>query len=157
MPDPPREAPLTPGSARANAMALRVGAKPLDTDNNGYPDLIEVEANLFAQPYPTPIHEDGAFVFVLYRPGESGLAEAQPLARWRIEGAAQRRSRSASDLFGPGYRFALSLLDAGGDAMPATRADLVCWFESADGGSPVQSRGVRSIQVGRGAARAAAP
>lgn len=149
MPPEPRPAPRTPQDAIPNAMAMRVGAKPLDTNNNGFPDLIEVESFLFAQPHPTPMYADGTFVFELFLRGQAMAENATPIARWEFAGDDLQRSRVLSDLFGPSYRFNLSLFEVGGDEFPLTGADLTGRFELGDGADVVRSRGVRSIQIGR--------
>jgi hypothetical protein len=149
MPPDPRPAPRTPTDAVPNAMAMRVGAKPLDTNNNGFPDLIEVESFLFAEPHPTPMFADGTFVFELFLRGQALSDDATPIARWVFTGKDLQRSRVLSDLFGPSYRFNLSLFEVGGDEFPLTGADLTGRFEPGDGGDAVRCRGVRSIQIGR--------
>ena len=66
----PRPAPRTPAGAEPHRMALFVG-QPDDADGNGYPDLIPVEAALFADEYPMAFAVDGSFVFTLYRRGDA--------------------------------------------------------------------------------------
>ncbi|UCD76486.1 MAG: hypothetical protein JSV91_06090 [Phycisphaerales bacterium] len=149
LPPEPRPAPRTPADALANAIALRVGAKPIDTNGNGYPDLIQVEAYLFSEPHPTPTYEDGAFVFTLHHRGQTDRPDALPIAEWRIEGEVLESCKGISSLFGPAYTFGLSLMDAGGDEYPLCGADLSCRFEPADGRPPVDGKGVRSLQIGR--------
>jgi hypothetical protein len=149
MPPDPSPPPRTPVGAKVNAIALRVGAKPVDTNGNGYPDQISVEAYLFSRPHPTPIYEDGAFVFELYHQGQSDQPNARPISRWRIEGDALAQSRVIAVPFGPSHAFMLSMLETGGDQYPLIGADLVCRFEPADGRSAVRIDGVRTLQIGR--------
>lgn len=148
LPPPPREAPVPPPAAKANQMAFFVGTKPDDTNGNGYPDLIAVTVMLVAAPHPTPIRQDGSFVFMLYEAGSLGQPQAKPLAVWRREGVEIRRAMARA-LAGPCYQFQLSLLESGGDRLLFDSADLVCRFEPADGSAAVQSTGVRTIQLGR--------
>ncbi|MHC4947837.1 MAG: hypothetical protein ACYTG1_06200 [Planctomycetota bacterium] len=149
MPPEPRPAPATPDDARVNAIALRIGAKPTDTDGNGFPDQIAVEAYLFAQPHPTPIFEDGTFVFTLFPAGSSIHGDVAPLARWRIGGADLDRLKTRSPLFGPAYGIRLSLLETGGDQYPLLGANLTARFEPADGREPIRTGDVYTIQIGR--------
>ena len=149
MPPAPHAAPRTPEAALVNAIALRVGAKPIDTNGNSYPDLIQVEAYLFAEPHPSPVYEDGAFLFTLHHRGQTDRPDARPIAEWRIEGEALQACKGISSLFGPAYTFGLSLMDKGGDEYPLCGADLSCRFEPADGRPAVAGSGVRSLQIGR--------
>jgi hypothetical protein len=150
-PSPPevRPAPPVPAGAQANAMALRVAAKPTDTNGNGYPDLIAAEAYLFSQPHPSPMYEPGAFVFGLYMEGIAFDDGAVPLAEWRIDGDELERRKMRSAMFGIGYGFRLSLLEAGVDELPVMNANLRCSFEPADGRPPVEPTGVPTLQIGR--------
>ena len=157
MPAEPHAAPLVPAAAKANAMALRVGAKPVDTDANGYPDLIQAEVYLFSEPHPAPMYDDGAFVFNLYKSGQSTLNNNQPLATWRFGGEELAQARTFSRLFGRAYTFNLSLLESGGDRLPLQGANLTCSFEPAGGSPTVQSTGVYSIQIGSRLASAGLP
>lgn len=147
MPPKPRPLPRVPADARADALVVNISAAPLDTNGNGYADLILTSAHLFDRRYPAAMREDGAFVFLLYGGGDAARPGSQPLHEWRIEDEALRQSyvRSA---FGVGYRFRLSLLDGGTDALPITTADIVCRFEPADGRPAVYPSEVSSIQMG---------
>jgi hypothetical protein len=129
-------------------MVLNVEASPIDSDGNGCPDLIRATVHLFDTRYAPPIHEDGAIVFVLYPSGAAGQAGTQPLREWRFaeERLAETRGRSR---FGYCYRFQLSLLDEGTDAMEVSMADLACRFEPSDGRAPARAGGVATIQIGR--------
>ncbi len=147
MPPKPRPLPRLPADARANALVLNIAAAPLDTNRNGYADLILASAHLFDRRYPAAMHEDGAFVFLLYGGGDAARPGSQPIHEWRIEDEALRRSYARS-AFGVGYRFRLSLLEGGTDALPITTADIVCRFEPADGRSPVYPSEISSIQMG---------
>lgn len=146
LPPTPRAAPSAPSNAQANRMMFMVGAKPRDTNGNGYPDQIEATVALFASPHPTAIHQEGVFEFALFTRGHAG--EGAPIAQWRVEGDMLERARARTQ-YGPCYQFQLSLLDAGGDVYPLTAADLRCTFIPADGSPPVRSDGVRSIQIGK--------
>jgi hypothetical protein len=149
-PLPPKPRPLKPAppDARADALVLNVSAAPLDTNGNGYPDLIYATAHLFDTRYPPAIVEDGAFVFLLYASGHVGHPDVDPIHEWRVEGEAleQAHARSA---FGECYRFRLSLLDGGTDRLPIGMADIQCWFEPADGREATYAGGVTSIRIGR--------
>lgn len=153
MPPKPRPGPLTPSGARANALVLQVAAKPRDTNANKYPDLIEVMANLFAQPHPMPVHEDGVFVFQLFPGGRSDDPTATPLREWRVQGEALQQAKVVNPLFGATYQFSLSLLENGTDRLPLMAADLVAWFEPATGGDAVVRRQVHTMQVGAAESR----
>ena len=149
-PLPPKPRPLRPAppDAQANALVLNVSAAPLDTNGNGYPDLIHATAHLFDTRYPPAIKEDGAFMFLLYASGQVGRPDVDPIHEWRIGGESleQARTRSA---FGECYRFRLSLLDGGTDRLPIGMADIQCWFEPADGREATYAGGVTSIRIGR--------
>ncbi len=148
MPPEPRATPQPPPTLRADTMAFTVGSKPDDTNNNGFPDSIQVSVSLFSTQHPTALRQEGAFVFEMYRQGEFGASEAKPMLKWRKEPEAVKQAE-ARTLAGPCYLFQLSLLDFGTDRIPLDRADLVCRFEPADGSPPVRCEGVRTIQIGR--------
>ncbi len=148
LPPKPRPLPAVPADARVNALVLNVSAAPLDTNGNGYPDLIYATAHLFDRRYPPAIHEDGACVFQLYGPGGAARAGIEPLRQWRIEGDALRRA-SARSVFGDCYHLRLSLLEDGTDALPIAIADIACRFEPADGREPIFAGEITSIQFGR--------
>ena len=137
-----------PADARVDALVLTVSITPIDTNANGYPDLLDATAHLFDTRYRPTIREQGAFVFLLFAPGEAGRPDSKPIRRWRIEGEKVLRSQIRS-AFGVGYHFRPSLLDGGTDMLPFVTADLVCYFEPADGRDPVYAGEVRTIQVGR--------
>lgn len=150
-PLPPKPRPLQPAppDARANAMVLNVSATPMDTNGNGYPDLIHATAHLFDRRYPPAIFEDGAFSFAMFAPGELSRDGAQPLHEWMIADQRLLESRGRS-AFGDCYRFRLSLLENDGtDRLDVPMADLVCVFHPADGGEPTWSGEVATIQVGQ--------
>ena len=149
LPPDPKPAPVVPAGAEPNRMTLIVSQKPDDADGNGYPDQIQVACALFAYPHPTSLSADGAFEFVLYRRGESGFVEAEPLATWRLEQDALVRARARA-LYGECYRFQLSLLDAGTDRLPAMQGDLRGTFIPTNGDPPIPcSDEVRPVQIGR--------
>ncbi len=139
---------VVPADARVDALVLNVSLTPIDTNANGYPDLLEATAYLFDTRYGPTIREQGAFVFLLYAPGEAGRSDSKPIRRWRIDGEKVLRSRTRSAI-GVCYRFRPSLLDGGTDTLPFTTADLVCYFEPADGRDPIYAGHVSPIQVGR--------
>lgn len=147
MPPKPRQTQPAPDGARTDAVVLNVAAAPLDTDGNGYADLIPVTAHLFDTRYPAPIREAGAFVFTLFLRGGSSAPEPRPFRQWRIDGAILQAAEGRS-AFGVCYHFELSLLDRG-DVLPVVGADLVCAFEPDDGRPPVSPREVSTIQLGR--------
>ncbi len=149
-PLPPKPRPLKPAppDARANAMVLNVSVAPLDTNGNGYPDLIHATAHLFDRRYPPAIYEKGGFTFAIFAPGDVSRPGAEPIHEWLIvdERLQAARGRSA---FGECYRFRLSLLENDGtDRLDVAMADLICVFEPADGGEPTWSGEVATIQVG---------
>ena len=71
-PLPPKPRPLKPAppDARADALVLNVSAAPMDTDGNGYPDLVHATVHLFDRRYPPAIYEEGAFTFAMFSPGD---------------------------------------------------------------------------------------
>jgi hypothetical protein len=148
MPPAPRSAPTPPASARADRMVFTVGSKPDDTNNNGFPDGIQVSVALFSSQHPTALRQDGTFAFTMYRQGEFGAAEAKPMYEWKLS-KEQVLNGQTQTYVGPSYLFQVSLLDMGTDRLPLERADLVCRFEPSDGSAAVHSDGVRSIQIGR--------
>ena len=148
LPPKPRPLPAVPADARANAIVLNLSAAPLDTNGNGYPDLIHATAHLFDTRYPPAIHQHGAFVFSLYTPGDVGRPGAEPLREWRIADGQLRQSVARS-AFGGCYQFRLSLLEGGTDVLPIPWGDIVCRFEPAAGGAPISAGQVTSIQIGR--------
>jgi len=149
MPPKPRDPPRVPSGAQANAVALLPAAKPQDTNGNGFPDLLLVDAYLFSEPHPSPLHEQGSFVFALYHEGQVDRENAEPIAEWRVEGPALERCRAVT-LWGRGYSIPLSLLDGspGGEKFPVIATTLTCRFEPVDGREPIEPRGVYSIQLG---------
>jgi hypothetical protein len=153
MPSKPVEPPPAPVGAKANSMAMLVlGPKAQDSNGNGRADLVTVEVFLFAEPHPTPIFEEGRFVFELQPcPGEQ-LGELIPPRVWSFEGPQATAARGRA-MIGPSHRFSLSLLETGGDVLPCAGADLTARFEPADGRSPVRAVGVRSILLGEGVTR----
>ena len=148
LPPKPRPLPAVPVDARANALVLNLSAAPLDTNGNGYPDLIHATAHLFDRRYPPAFHEEGTFVFSLYAPGEVGHEGAEPLHEWRIAGDQLQQSVARS-AFGACYQFRLSLLEGGTDVLSIPWGDMVCRFDPAAGGAPIYAGQVTSIQIGR--------
>ena len=147
-PLPPKPRPMKPAppDARANAMVLNVSASPLDTNGNGYPDLIHATAHLFDRRYPPALYEKGGFIFAMFAPGDVSRPGAEPIHEWRIvdERFEAARGRSA---FGECYRFRLSLLENNGtDKLDLAMADLICLFEPADGGEPTWSGEAAKVQ-----------
>ncbi len=150
-PLPPKPRPMKPAppDARADVVVLNVSVAVLDTNGNGYPDLIHVTAHLFDRRYPPAIFEEGGFTFAMFAPGDVSRAGAEPIHEWLIvdERLLAARRRSA---FGECYRFRLSLLENGGtDTLNLAMADLICVFEPADGGEPTWSGEVVTVQVGQ--------
>lgn len=148
MPPTPRQAPQPPASLRADRMVFTVGSKPDDTNNNGFPDAIQVSVALFSSQHPTALQQDGTFAFTMYRQGEFGTNDVKPIYEWTLD-KAQVQSAQARTYAGPCYLFNLSLMDLGTDRLPLERADLVCTFQPDDGREAVHSDGVRTIQIGR--------
>ncbi len=146
-----RKPEVVPADARVDAVVLNVSPTPIDTNANGYPDLLEATVYLFDTRYRPTIREQGAFVFLLFAPGEAGMPDGKPIRRWRIEGEKVLRSWDRSAI-GVCYHFRPSLLEGGTDTLPFTTADLVCYFEPADGRDPIyagHAGQVSTIQVGR--------
>jgi hypothetical protein len=137
-----------PPDARANALVLNVSAAPLDTNGNGYPDLVHATAHLFDTRYPPAFWEEGAFVFRLYAAGQVDEPGSVPLREWRFEGTELDDLRALS-VFGGCYHFRLSLLDEGTDKLPISMGDIVAGFEPADGRPPTYAGEVASIRIGR--------
>ncbi len=150
MPPTPRNAPTTPSEAPINAIAVVLGPKALDSNNNLFPDTIQLEAYLFARPYPTPVWRDGTFEFAIYPSGAApttGGQPQEPLRTWTITPEELRTVRSKS-LVGECYAIALSLLVNGGtDRLNMQAVDLVATFKPADGGPAVPLNGVRSMSM----------
>lgn len=147
MPPPPRAAPDTPDAAPINAIALVLGPKPIDSNGNLRPDMIQIEAYLFSRPYPSPMHRDGTFEFEIYRVGGMGRAGEKPLRRWVVppERVAAMRAKS---LVGPSYSIGISLLDGGAtDQIGEQSVDLIAYFTPADGGERIMSMGVRTVSM----------
>ena len=149
-PMPPKPRPLQPAppDARANALVLNVSATPLDTNGNGYPDLIHASAHLFDTRYAPAIPEQGAFIFQMYPSGHAGQPDVKPIRQWRVadEALQQALHRSA---FGACYSFRLSLLDDGSDRLEIPMADIVCYFVPDDGGKPTHAGDVYTVAIGR--------
>ncbi len=148
MPPKPRPLQAAPPDARADALVLNVAAAPMDTNGNGYPDLIQASAHLFDTRYPPAIRESGSFVFSLYSSGQAGRDDVEPIRQWHIADNQVQRALHRS-AFGACYSFRLSLLDDGSDMLEIPMADLICRFEPADGGTPTHAGDVATIQVGR--------
>lgn len=150
MPPPPRASAPPPNEAPINAMAVVLGPKPADTNGNSRPDLIQVEAYLFARPVAAPTWRDGTFEFAIYRPGEAGNPESpgpDPLRRWTFTPEALQMSRSRT-LVGESYAVGLSLLENNAsDNLGVSSVDLLAIWRPADGGEPVFIQGVRSISL----------
>lgn len=142
-----REIAPCPPDARADKLVLDVSTTPEDTDGDGYPDVIRATAHLFDDRYIPSIREQGEFVFQLFAAGEVGEGEAEPLRRWRVvEEPATAPARSA---FGDCYNFDLSLRAGGASTLSIPTADLMCWFEPADGRSPVYAGEISPVRMGR--------
>jgi hypothetical protein len=156
MPPEPRAGPDTPENAPVNAIAMVLGPKPIDTNGNRRPDMIQLEAYLFARPFPAPRWRDGSFEFAVYQSGTvaSPVNPGVPALRtWVVptETLQQLRTRS---LVGEGYAIGLSFLDEGvGDQIDADSIDLLAKFVPADGGSPVFLNGVRTVSMVSAASR----
>ena len=149
MPPEPRPAPARPVGAEPDLMTLMWGAKPIDTDGNGFPDTMKIITGLFAENHPIAIPAEGTFVFVLYKQGEAREADAEPIATWRFdeEEVVRARGRVA---WGAAYSFSLNLLNVGTDRLPAMTADLRGWFEPANGSGIIHcSDNLRRVQLGR--------
>lgn len=146
MPPDPKPAKAVPSSAKANTMALMVEGKPTDTDGNGYPDLIVANMYLFSLPHYSPMFEDGTFVFSLRYDEDPSTQEFVYIAQWEMNASELERGRN---IYGPVHVAKLSLLETGGDRIPAISANLLCRFEPADGREAVRPNGVHWVQLGR--------
>jgi hypothetical protein len=150
MPPRPRDAPATPTAAPINAMAIVLGPKPVDTNGNLRPDLIQIEAYLFARPHPTPVWRAGTFEFAIYPPGAAGTPERpnpDPIRTWTLgpDRLLELRSRT---LIGESYSIGLSLLEnAASDDLGMTSVDLLAVWRPVDGGAPVFIQGVRTVSL----------
>jgi hypothetical protein len=147
LPPDPRPMEPPPPDARANALVLNVSASPVDTNGNGYPDLVQATVHLFDTRYPTALWEEGTFVFRLYAAGQAGESASVPLREWRFEGEQLDQLRAVS-VFGGCYHFRLSLLDEGTDKLPISMGDVACRFEPADGRPPTYASEVVSVRIG---------
>lgn len=150
-PPEPRPMPSMPDDARATQITATVSIKTHDSNGNGFPDTIGVQTFLLSPDHPGPIFERGDFVFALYPHGRSTRTGAA-LAEWRIDASTAEQRRFGS-LFGPGYAFRLSLLEAGGDQYPLMSTNLVCRFEPADGRPALETPEPIGIQIGKRLAR----
>ena len=85
-PLPPKPRPMKPAppDARADAMVLNVSVAALDTNGNGFPDLIHATTHLFDRRYPPAIYEDGGFTFAMFAPGDVSRAGGEPIQEWLI-------------------------------------------------------------------------
>ncbi|MCP3904429.1 MAG: hypothetical protein GY715_12445 [Planctomycetes bacterium] len=154
MPPKPRAVAPAPYGIEPNQLMVLIAAKADDSDGNGYPDrVIVTNAALFRYPeHPgVALEANGAMIFTLWRLGDVHREGAEPIAEWRFDlpgdmaDAPSRRSTS-----GTIYRFALSLLDAGGsDRMPPTVGDLRARYEPASGAPVIRSSDeVRAVHIG---------
>jgi hypothetical protein len=148
LPEKPRAAQPVPASVKPSRMLFMPAQKAEDTTGDGYPDEIRATVALFSAEHAASLRHEGVFVFKLFPRGEAGVPGAEPIAMWRIEGEAIEQAHAVS-LYGPIYQFRLSLIAANAASRPLSFGDLRCRFEPADGGPPVHSEGVRSIQIGR--------
>lgn len=150
MPPTPRDAPTTPLAAPINAMAVVLGPKPADTNGNLRPDLIQIEAYLFARPHPTPVWRGGTFEFAIFPPGQAGSPDQpgpEPLRTWTFEAERLLALRSRT-LIGESYTIGLSLLENGAsDNLGMASVDLLATWRPSDGGPPVFIQGVRTISL----------
>jgi hypothetical protein len=148
MPPPARRGEAPPSDAPLNALSILYGPKPADSDANGRPDRMVIEAYLFARPYPVPTWREGTFVISAYPPGTAGTAQrpgVKAFHTWRVATQDMDLGRFKS-LIGEGYRFQISLLDDGGtDIVPGSVLDFTAHFEPAGSNQPVWSDGVRTL------------
>lgn len=150
MPPEPRAAPTTPEQARVNAIAVVLGAKPVDTNGNLRPDLIQMQVFLFSRPYPSPIWREGTLDVRIYRSGEAGDPRnpgPSPLRTWQVTPQMMESLRTRS-LVGDGYAISLSLLDDGQtDALGVSAVDFMVRFLPIEGGEAVPMAEVRPISL----------
>jgi len=145
-PRPTQPAPA-PASAVATQMVFLIGAKPKDSNGNGYPDEFAVTVSLFTQDTQA-VYRDGTFTFTLVAPGTIDQSDVEPMDQWTFTSDEANRRRMQS-IIGPSYHFALSLAPSGIERVPTMTADMVCTFTPDDGGPEVRCDDVRTIQFGR--------
>ncbi|MEM7227864.1 MAG: hypothetical protein AAF432_03525 [Planctomycetota bacterium] len=151
MPAKPRRIEAPPSTAVVAKLAFLIGAKPKDSNGNGFPDLFETTVMLFTAD-EKPLHRDGAFHFTLTQAGMMDDPETTPLHEWTMsseEAEAYRRTT----LMGPVYEIPLSLASAPIERVPMMAADMIVEFRPSDGGPSVRCNGVRTIQFGRRSVR----
>ena len=153
MPPEPRPAPEVPADAEVNAMAMFVSTKAMDSNGNGYPDVINAEVFLFSKPHPSPMYEEGRFIFALYPVGENIPDDPPIIAAWHMGAEAVRDARFETTMM-KGHAFRLCMLDADilapfGDRYPLMSANLQCRFEPSTGTEAVETVEVYWIQIGK--------
>ena len=148
MPPPVRSPDRAPSEAPVNAISVLYAPKPADTDANGRPDRLAIELYLFARPFPTPVWRDGTIIVSAYPMGKAGSPSApgrSPVHTWTLTMRDVELGRFRS-LIGEGYRFQVSLLDAGGsDRIAGNGLDFVTSFQPAGTTERIWCDGVRSI------------
>jgi hypothetical protein len=147
LPPEPVAPPQQPEGLVPSELVLRLGAKPSDSDGNGYPDLIAVEAYLFAPPFPSPIFAEGSFTFDAYADGHSASGDMAPMASWNFSKEEVATSGTASP-FGHAYAFLLSLRETCGDNFPVMNINIRVRFESVEG-TVIEPMSVGSVTIGR--------
>lgn len=150
MPPQPHDAPATPEASPINALAVVFGAKPLDTNGNMRPDLIQMQIYLFSRPYPRPVWRDGDLEVRLYTPGTARDPRnpgPSPIRSWRVPSSTLQQVRAKS-LVGDCYAVSVSLLNDGAtDDLGTSAVDVIVRFLPADGSEPVPMNEVRTMSM----------
>jgi hypothetical protein len=130
----------------ANRLVIIVGANPRDTDADGYPDMLDINAMLFEGRRSEPVLVEGSFDFELEPLDES---IERPWRTWHV-GAATAAAGAGPTLFDlPGYTLALDLRQNGGDRMPPIAANFTGTFTPLSGGPTIVCvPGQRVVQLG---------
>ncbi|MBT4767788.1 MAG: hypothetical protein HOO04_05455 [Phycisphaerae bacterium] len=133
-------------AATADRLIIMVGANPRDTDADGYPDMLDINAMLFEGRAGEPVLVDGSFDFELEPLDES---IERPWRTWHID-AAKAAGGAGPTLFDlPGYALTLDLRQNGGDGMAPIAANLTGTFTPLNGGRTITCvPGQRVVQLG---------
>lgn len=147
MPPSPVAPPAQPPGLEPTEVVLRIGAKPNDSDGNGYPDLIAIEAYLFAPPFPSPIAAEGEFVFDARAEGLSSSDSSVPMASWTFT-REEVEAAAAPGAFGLSYAFLLGMRETCGDNFPVMNINIRARFTTVNG-DVIEPTSVGSVTIGR--------
>jgi hypothetical protein len=121
----------------ADRLIIMVGANPRDTDADGYPDMLDINAMLFEGRAGEPVLVDGSFDFELEPLDES---IERPWRTWHID-AATAAGGAGPTLF--------DLPQNGGDRIAPIAANLTGTFTPLSGGRTITCvPGQRVVQLG---------